>query len=55
MDKESIMKKYLNEEEKKQEIKVEKEEIEEANSIPCLYLPNQEGSQKIMLYFHGDT
>lgn len=39
----------------KQSIQVQKEPFKMIDHIPCLYLPYDEGSNKIILYFHGNA
>lgn len=39
----------------KPNIQVHKEPIKMIDHIPCLFLPYDEGSNKIVLYFHGNA
>ena len=55
------MKEKLEGGEKAKEATVDKRAAEaerrqkELNNIPCLYIPNPEGAEKMILYFHNDT
>ena len=39
----------------KHSIQVQKDPTKMINHIPCLYLPFDEGSNKMIIYFHGNA